>query len=205
MTGRAAHDALLGLLTDGPARAALLSGGPPPAALGGARFDRERVRRMARFLGRHFYRERIVRLCRHVRALADPLGMDPAALVDDPGFAPFVDRIVLGSPEAAAEVADRVEALFGAMSRPDAPWLEALVRYDALRLRVDGGGPARRFDSAWDLPALLPKLERAVPAIPAAARRDVSLLVFRRGDRVSTAFFTDEAVAALAAEGIPWT
>lgn len=188
MSGRAAHDALLGLLTDGPARASFLAGGAPPEALAAATFDRDRLVRMARFLGRHFYRERIVRLCREVRALRTWTGVDPVSVVDAADFPAFVDRSVLGSPEAADEIASRVERRLLAARAAEIPYWSDLVRYDVARIRVEGGGGERRLDLAWDLPPLLRALSTEPAGIPVAQPKPTTLVVYREPDgRVSTA------------------
>ena len=73
MTGRSLHDALLTVLSDGPLRARLLTGDTSARGMLGReewvmlrRVSVERLCRMARFLARHYYRERIVRLFRHI-------------------------------------------------------------------------------------------------------------------------------------------
>jgi hypothetical protein len=188
MNGRAAHDAVLSLLTDGPRRLEVLAGGALPPALGGATFDRERLRRMARFLGRHFYRERIVRLCRPVRSLRAFTGVDPVAVVDAPDFGTFVDGVVLGSAAAADEIAGRIERMLSGVATDRIPYFADLVRYSALRIRVEGGMGQGRLDSDWDLPPLLRALDTEPREVPVAARSPIALLVFREaGGRVSTA------------------
>ena len=97
MTGRSTHDALLRLLTSAELRGRAAAGdervlgalvGVPEAAVL-CRADPERLRRLARFLGRHFYRERIVRLFAASRRLARERGRDPLALLDTRAFDAF--------------------------------------------------------------------------------------------------------------------
>ena len=93
MNGRSLHDALLRVLTDAPLRGEVLAARTrPDQGVGSAeaevlrRADRDRIERMARFMGRHFYRERIVRLFSGTRALAPRTGRDPLAVLGEPGF-----------------------------------------------------------------------------------------------------------------------
>lgn len=94
MTGRSLHDALLRVLTSaelrrglgvpGDGALAVTLGSEEAAVLRAA--DPERLGRLARFMGRHFYRERIVRLFAAGRALARRRGEDPLGLLRTPAF-----------------------------------------------------------------------------------------------------------------------
>ncbi|MBI4011999.1 MAG: hypothetical protein HY359_06825, partial [Candidatus Rokubacteria bacterium] len=87
MTGRTLHDALLRVLTSADRRRRLRAGesapgvGPEEAAVLRAA-DGDRLLRLARFMGRHFYRERIVRLFAASRVLARRRGADPLAVIE---------------------------------------------------------------------------------------------------------------------------
>ncbi|MBI2462400.1 MAG: hypothetical protein HYV61_13095 [Candidatus Rokubacteria bacterium] len=145
MTGRSLHDALLRVLTDAGLRRRLRDGDPAVAeALGGEeagslrRADPERLRRLARFFARHFYRERIVRLFRYGRALALAAGRDPLGVLDSVELRALLDEAVLGSPATAEAVARLVEAeLLGALA--DRPFGSALVAYEGAMFRVEAG------------------------------------------------------------------
>ena len=187
MTGRTAHDALLRVLVD-----ARLRRGLPPAELGAeeaavlARADPDRVRRLARFMARHFYRERLVRLFSHCCAIARRRGARPVSQVDAPEFRALLDEAVLGSPESADAVASRFERWFLDAVSDGPAWWPDLVRYEGAFFRAEaarrvwtepGGakappGPPRRSPSArvvdfgFDLPALLAHLDRLAPGDP---------------------------------------
>jgi hypothetical protein len=157
--------------------------------------DQERLARLARFLGRHFYRERIVRLFAASRALAQARGADPLAVLDGPEFRTLLDVAEVGS----AETADRVAVLVEDRAHPalrELPWGRDLVRYEGTLFRVEagprrwaaragpgGGAPARSPHARvvsldWDVTALVLAVRRgATPSdpAPAAARLLVAL------------------------------
>jgi hypothetical protein len=201
MTGRELHDALLRVLTDGDLRRRLLDEGATAvdplrgeatAILKGA--DRERLRRLARFMGRHFYRERIVRLFRSSRALALARGRDPLVVLASPPFSAALDSAVLGSPETADAVARLVEArLLQGLS--DCPFGRDLVRYEGTMFRVEAAprrwngspapreGPPRRSPGArlvemeWNLVPLIAALRSGAPALPEPPREPTRFLI----------------------------
>lgn len=186
MTGRSAHDALLRVLVDARLRREI-----PAAALGAeeaavlVRADRGRLERLARFMARHFYRERLVRLFSRSCALARRAGRRPLAQVDAPEFLSLLDGAVLGSEASADAVASRIEEWFLA-NGPAAPWWPDLVRFEGAFFRAEAtprvwGGEApsgrapRRSPTArvlnvgFDLPALLARLDRLTPSDPLPA------------------------------------
>lgn len=200
MTGRSLHDALLRVLTDGELRRRLLDGdsgvgqvlGVDEAAML-ARSDRERLRHMARFMARHFYRERIVRLFRYGRALAREAGRDPLDVLGSAAFRDLLESVVLGSEASADAVARLVEGeLLQALS---VPFARDLVRYEGTLFRVEagprqwseGGGRqhglpvksarARILELEWDVTALFPALRRGDPVTALPAREPTRLLV----------------------------
>lgn len=201
MTGRSLHDALLRVLTDGGLRRRLADGDPTVAgALGGEeaatlrRADPERLRRLARFMARHFYRERIVRLFRSSRALALARGRDPLGVLESAEFRALLDAAVLGSPATAEAVARLVEAeLLRALA--DRPYGTALVSYEGTIFRVEAGprrwhGPdvprdgmpvrsahSRIIDLDWNLTPLIAALRTGSPTPPEPAREPTRLLV----------------------------
>lgn len=182
MTGRTAHDALLRVLVD-----ARLRRGLPAETLGEEeaavlrRADPDRLLRLARFMARHFYRERVVRLLPHACAVARRFGKRPVSQVDTPAFLALLDEAVLGSPETADAVASWMERWFlEAVPPPTAPaWWPDLVRYEGAMFRAEAAprvfrGPtpaavpdrprraaaARLVEVGFDLPALLARLDR---------------------------------------------
>lgn len=211
MTGRSAHDALLRLLTDGELRRRLLEGDPEIArALGSgeagalARSDRDRLMRMARFMSRHFYRERIVRLFRYGRTLALTRGRDPLGVLESPVFRRLLDSVVLGSAGSAEAVARLVEEGLTA-DLAEWPFAPDLVRYEGTLFRVEAGPrhwhapdgardglpmrspQARIVDLEWDLSPLMSAIRRGDPAPPVPPRHPTRFLVaLSASGRVST-------------------
>ena len=117
MTGRSLHDALLRALTSARLRMRLAAGDDDalPAEEAGVlrAADAERLLRLARFMGRHFYRERIVRLFAASRALARARRLDPLRILEGTAFAAILDGAELGSAATADGVARLVEAELG--------------------------------------------------------------------------------------------
>src|SRR5437867_6615990 len=116
MTGRSLHDALLRVICEAPLQAALVSDpAAAAAALGNdearalARADGVKLRRLARFMARHFYPERLVRLFRHARAVLVRAGRDPIDLLDDPAFLDLLEAAIIGSSGTAERVAATIE------------------------------------------------------------------------------------------------
>jgi len=200
MTGRSLHDALLRVLTDGGLRQRLLRDDPRVAGVLGAdeagvlaRSDRERLQRMARFMARHFYRERIVRLFRYGRALARRAGRDPLELLGSAAFGNLLDSMVLGSEASADSVARLVEGEL--LEMLSVPFGRDLVRYEGTLFRVEAGprlwsgGDGRQngfpmrsartriLELEWDVTALFPALRRGDPAPALPARQPTRLLV----------------------------
>ncbi|MGH7151502.1 MAG: hypothetical protein ACREIU_12430 [Planctomycetota bacterium] len=201
MNGRALHDALLRVLADAPLRRAVLEGrAPPEPGVGPAeaevlrRVDRDRLERMARFMGRHFYRERIVRLFSGTRALAPKTGRDPLSVLEGPSFRETLAGARLGSPESADAVARLVEE---ALSREDGgrlgelPYWSDLVLYEGTLFRAEAAprtwssirepsprprrSPWLRIaELGWDIPAVLPAVLRG-GEVPVSARTPTRL------------------------------
>lgn len=159
-----------------------------------ARSDPERLRRMARFMARHFYRERIVRLFRYGRALALSRGRDPLDLLEHPEFQGLLDTVILGSPASAETVAQLVERRL-TIDLEEWPFARDLVRYEGTLFRVEAGprhwsaGDGRRdglparsahtriLDLEWDLVPLLAALRRGEPTPPSPKRQPTRFLV----------------------------
>lgn len=201
MTGRSLHDALLRALTDGELRRRLLDGDPTVAdALGEAetavlkRANPERLRRLARFMARHFYRERIVRLFRYSRTLALAKGRDSSVVLESTAFSSLLDSAVLGSPATASAVAQLVEArLLADLS--DRPYGAALVGYEGAMFRAEAGprrwhapagardgipvraAHARIIELDWNLTPLIAALRSGASSPPEPVREPTRLLV----------------------------
>ncbi len=203
MTGRRVHDGLLRLLTSAALRRALAArdahagdlapglGAEAAAVLRGA--DPERLARLARFMGRHFYRERIVRLFAASRRLARPRGGDVLDLLHTPAFDALLDTAEVGAGATAERVAALVEARLGA-PLGELPYGPDLLAYEGLLFRVEAGprrwrdgGPAgpRPVRSAharvclleWDVTGLVAAVRRGDAELPAPARRATRLLL----------------------------
>jgi hypothetical protein len=198
MSGRAVHDALLRALTSADLRRRLHDGEGGPlgaeeaAVLRAA--DGDRLARLARFMGRHFYRERIVRLFAASRVLARRRGLDPLGVIDDPAFDALLDAAEVGSAETAERVAALVEtalaaALGGVTYGRDLMTYEgALFRAEAgpRRWRATGGGtgamPARSAHARicaldWDVTGLVAAVRRGDASLPEPARAPTRLLI----------------------------
>ena len=204
MTGRSLHDALLTVLGDGPLRARLLTGDTSLSGVLGreewavlSRVSGERLCRLARFLARHYYRERIVRLFRHVRTLTALTGRDPLGVLTTPAGLASLDQSVLGTPASAERVVLLVEE---SLLRNDAeikraiPYWRDLVRYHATMFRVEAGAPhsggsqgrpprrtpsTRILELDWDIPGVIADLRKGAPPLPTAKPAPTCLLVAR--------------------------
>lgn len=212
MTGRSLHDALLRVLTSaelrrglgvpGDGALAVALGSEEAAVLRAA--DPERLGRLARFMGRHFYRERIVRLFAASRALARRRGEDPLGLLRTPAFDALLEAAEVGSAETADRIGALVEArLLAALG--DLPSGPDLVRYEGTLFRTEAGprqwrdgGPAGevpvRSPSArvcaleWDVTGLVAAVRRGDAELPAPPRTPTRLLIALTPDgRVTTA------------------
>jgi len=211
MTGRSLHDALLTVLGDGPLRARLLNGDNSIRGLLGSeewlvltRVSGERLGRMSRFLAHHYYRERVVRLFRHVRTLAPDTGRDPLTVLDTPAGLALLDQSVLGTAETAERILSLIEDYLigndGAI-RDAIPYWRDLVRYQATMFRVEAGAPrsggtrdgapcrslsTRILELDWDIPEVLPELRKGTHPIPPARPAETCLLIARsRNGRVT--------------------
>ena len=200
MTGRSLHDALLRALASADVRgrlargdAAGVLGGSEAAVLGAA--DADRLARLARFMGRHFYRERIVRLFAASRMLARARGTDPLALLADPAFAAILDRAELGSAATAERVGSLVEGALRDVLAP-LPYGGDLLAYEGALFRVEasprqwrdparGGAPGRPARSPharvcsieWDVMVLVAAVRRGDSTLPEPVRGQTRLLL----------------------------
>jgi hypothetical protein len=199
MTGRSLHDALLRALTSAELRrrlargdAAGVLGGAEAAVLGAS--DADRLARLARFMGRHFYRERIVRLFAASRMLARARGADPLRLLGGPAFAAILEGAELGSEATAEQVAGLVEADLREALRA-VPYGADLIAYEGALFRAEAGprrwrGPAagapgaparspraRICDVEWDVTGLVAAVRRGDSALPEPARNPSRLLL----------------------------
>jgi hypothetical protein len=187
MTGRSLHDALLRALTSARLRQRLAAGDDDavPAEEAGIlrAADGDRLARLARFMGRHFYRERIVRLFAASRALARARRIDPLRVLESPAFAALLDRAELGSAVTADGVARLVEAdLGGALAA--LPYAADLIAYEGAFFRAEAGPrrwretadgadghPIRSVHArvcvfAWDVTGLVAAVRRGDATLP---------------------------------------
>jgi hypothetical protein len=177
MTGRSLHDTLLWVLSHGPLRAQLFDTHDEALAISSdewrilRRVPRQQLCNMARFLARHYYAERIIRLFRHIRRLAAQTGRDPLLILNTPQARTVLDRAVLGSPDTADEMVSVIETFLlkgAAEIQKRFPYWQDLVRYQAKMFGLE----ARRAEASatcfpcrsasgsivqfeWDLPAIL--------------------------------------------------
>jgi hypothetical protein len=196
--GRRLHDALLRVLTSAELRGRLGRGeaagalGPEERAVLGAA-DPDRLARLSRFMARHFYRERIVRLFAASRALARRRGSDPLGLLDTPAF----DRVLAGAELGSAATADAVAGLVeAAVAGPlgDLPWGRDLAAYEGTLFRAEAGprrwrdggpeGPrpvrsahVRLCALAWDVTGLVAAVRRGDASLPDPPPTPTRLLV----------------------------
>lgn len=202
MTGRSLHDALLTVLSDGTLRGRLVTGDPSASRVLGReelgmlrRVSHERLCRMARFLARHYFRERIVRLFRHVRTLAAHTGRDPLAILETPEGVALLDQSVLGTSATAERLVSLIEDSLIANDdaiRRAIPYWRDLVRYHATMFRVEAGassaggsqaGTPRRTPSTrileldWDIPSVVADLRKRASSLPTANPTPTCLLV----------------------------
>lgn len=224
MTGRSLHDALLRVLTSAELRRRLAAGDDAVAGLLGGEeaavlraADPERLARLARFMGRHFYRERIVRLFAASRAVARARGTEPLGILDGAAFGALLDAAELGSGMTAEGVARLVEdalraALAGLAYGGDLVAYEgALFRAEAGPRRwrdpVDGLESGRAARSAharlcaleWDVTGLVAAVRRGDAAPPEPPRAPTRLLVALAPNGRVTTVRCPEAVERLLA------
>ncbi|MGH7263448.1 MAG: hypothetical protein ACREMB_01150, partial [Candidatus Rokuibacteriota bacterium] len=201
MTGRSVHDALLRVLTSAALRARLRDGtaGGLPSGLGAAEVavlrtaDPERLRRLARFMGRHFYRERIVRLFAGGRALARRRGQDPLDVLAGDAFGALLESAEVGSAETADRVASLVEARLRA-ALAGLGYAGDLVAYEGMLFRAEAGPRRWSGDGAaegipvraahtrvcaldWDVTGLVAAVRRGDAALPEPTRQPARLLL----------------------------
>ncbi len=215
MTGRDLHDALLRVLTSAARRTRLQqsAGEDGPEAEVFRRADPARLGRLARFLARHFYRERIVRLFVASRRLAREQGWDPLALLEAPAF----DRVLAAAAVGSAATADAVATLVEAplLKRLREPHAQDLVAYEGALFRteagprrwqgieVDGEVPirsrsARVITLEWDVTSVVAAARRGDASLPAPPRGSTRLLIALSGDgRVTTARCGDSVLQVL--------
>lgn len=205
MTGRSLHDTLLRVLSHGPLRAQLFDTYDDANAFNSGewhilrRVPKESLRNMARFLARHYYGERIVRLFRHIRRLAAQTGRDPLLILDTPPARAVLDHAILGSPGTADEMVSLIETFLlekDADIQQQFPYWRDLVRYQATMFRLDArraeGGetdlPCRSVSGEivqfeWDLPPIIADLQSPNGLQPDTAHRPSLLLMASSTDR----------------------
>jgi hypothetical protein len=175
---------------------------------------------MARFLGRHFYRERIVRLFAAGRRLAREAGHDPLDILGSAPFAALLDEAELGSAATAQAVSALVEGdLTGILTTR--PWGSALAAYESALFRVEAGprrwappegdrvvraDTARVLALAWDVTGLVAAVRRGEAALPEPPARPIRVLVALGPEgRVTAARASEALERVLAALDAPRT
>ena len=193
---RATHDAVIRALADAPFRS---SGEWLDRHLA----DPERVERFARFLGRHYYYERLVHFFKYSRALAPVTGRHPDAVLKSPAFDAVLIGAVLGSRASARAVARLAVAHVQEGSRERVPYLADLLQYEEAMMVVEAGprvwrdvegeepASVRRttaptvvegtavLDLEYDLPVVLPLLLRPWTDVPTCSRSRTTLIMAR--------------------------
>lgn len=212
MTGRSLHDTLLRVLSHGPLRAQLLDTDDETTSISSdewrmlRRVPRDCLRNMACFLARHYYGERIARLFRHVRRLAQQTGRDPLSILDTPQARAVLDHAVVGSPDTAEEMVLLLETFLledAVDIQRQFPYWRDLVRYQATMFRLEahkanGRATDRPCRSAsgnivqfeWDIPAILANLSLndRQPAASHCPSSPSTLLIASSADRQVTSF-----------------
>ncbi|MGH7254834.1 MAG: hypothetical protein ACREI3_03565 [Nitrospirales bacterium] len=222
MTGRSLHDALLLVLGHASVRTRLLKGDPTLIPCLGeeehavlSRLPAERVDRLARFLARHYYRERLVRLFRYVRLLASRTRRDPVAILSTPQALTILDEAVLGSPDtserlirlATAFLTDRDDEIQQAH-----PYWRDLVDYQAAMFLVEAAGPPtdgtahpgphrspamRVLELQWDIPTVITHLRTGQWTVSDLLKAPTRLLVARSHQGLVTTVRCPEPIRRL--------
>ncbi len=199
MNTRQAQDVVLGLLADGPLRAAMLAGsaGDPAIREVFSRADGVALDRFGRFLCRHYYRERVVHFFKYSRAVAGLTGRVPEAALKSAEFNALMPRLILGEHGSARRVLEMLQRHLLAQAdsaRAAVPYWDDLIRYQSVFFLSDALPPVReepaprytvRAESAtileleWDLPPILPQLLRPFERLPMPRREPTRLLYAR--------------------------
>ena len=182
MTGRSLHDTLLRVLRDSAFRERVLDQCDDAAACAHhpewhviRRVSKNDLTNMARFLARHYYTERIVRLFRHIRRLSPRTGRDPRLVLDSPRAQVILDHAVVGSRQTALK--DPVSYIEEYLLENDSamrlqlPFWRDLVHYQVTMFRLEAcredqrpmnlpcrSASARIAEFEWDLPAIIAAL-----------------------------------------------
>lgn len=215
--GRSLHDALLRVLTSSRLRALATAGDVEglAGAVGAAEArtlcgaDPARLDALARFLGRHFYRERIVRLFAACRRLAREAGCDPLGVLGSSAFGTLLARAEVGSAATAEGVAALVEQAVEPVLAAR-PWGRALAAYEGALFRTEAGprrwaappagaavarAPgARLVTLEWDVTALVGAVRRGEPVLPEPRPGRMRLLVGLAPDGRVTTIRASEAI-----------
>lgn len=184
MTGRSLHDALLRALRDWSLREHIMRTADEPTSDADQEAEWQIVRRiparelsnMARFLARHYYTERIVRLFRHIHRLSAWTGRDPRVVLNSQQGNAVLDHAVVGSLETAEAIAGLIEHYLledDATIRAQFPYWRDLVHYHGAMFRLEARREAviathfpcrspsaeiKQFE--WDLPAIIAALRK---------------------------------------------
>jgi len=181
MTGRSLHDTLLRVLRDSAFREQVLDQCDDAAACAHhpewhviRRASKDDLTNMARFLARHYYTERIVRLFRHIRRLSPRTGRDPRHVLESPRAQVILDHAVVGSRQTAENLMSCIEEYLlenDSAIRLQFPYWRDLVHYQVTMFRLEAcredqrpvhlpcrSASARIAEFEWDLPAIIAAL-----------------------------------------------
>jgi hypothetical protein len=216
MNSRHAQDVILRLLADGPYRTAALA---QPQALGAedaallSKIDLAGLDRFARFLCRHYYRERVVHYFKYSRALTPLTGRPPEAALKTEEFKALVPSLTLGERASAERVLDLLRHYLNddaGSLRARVPYWDDLIAYQGAFFLSDALPPERpaprypaRAESAiilelsYDLPSVLPQLLKPIKDLPLSAQKPTRLLLARSAYGEVTALRCTDALKGL--------
>ncbi len=204
MTSRDLHDMILRALCDAPFRLSLWDRNSvaevPSEWL--RKVDRAGMERFARFLTRHYYRERIVHFFKYSRALGPFSGRRPEDALKSEAYKSLSSRAVIGSHQTAIEMAELLKSHLLEDSGEILkiiPYWQDLIQYECTFFLADApyepnrrsefpirSKGARVVNLAWDIPSILPAILKPLEAIPMPAHAATRLLIARsRHGRVS--------------------
>ncbi len=216
MNSRQAQDVILRLLADGPFRATVMAdpesrGAEVAGVVRG--LDLAALDRFGRFLGRHYYRERVVHYFKYARALSAATNRPPEAVLKTAEFKSLMSRLILGDRASATAVSDLLrndltrdaEAIRSAI-----PFWDDLVAYQSAFFLSDALPPsaasrpfparaetATLLELQWDLPAVLPALLRPFDQLPIPPRQPTRLLFARSPEGEVTVVRCNDALRDL--------
>ncbi|GAC1405343.1 MAG: hypothetical protein NVSMB52_19160 [Chloroflexota bacterium] len=195
MTGRSVHDMLLRVLRDSAFRELVLDQSDAAApeewrVIRGV--SKGGLTNVARFLARHYYAERMVRLFRHIRRLSPLTSRDPWLVLDSSRAQVILAHAVVGSHQTAEDLVSCIEEYLlenDSAIRLQCPYWRDLVRYHATMFRLEAcretqrptsfpcrSVSARIVEFEWDLPAIITALQSSLE-IPTEGKKIATKLL----------------------------